>query len=888
MERGLTPFVGRERQLRTLLDCFEQASAGQGQVVLLVGDPGIGKSRLLHEFRQRLGDGATWVEGHALSFGRATAFHPLIDLLKRTFRIEEGDPEATISTKIERAVLRLGEDLRPILPHLRYLLAVDPGDPSVGTMDPKQRRAEIFDGVRRLTLRACEVRPQIIVFEDLHWIDQATEEYLRFVADSIPTSRLLLLLTYRPGYVHPLGERTYHTHLTLTPLSAEARMRMTESMLMGAGGLPDELKALVARKAEGNPFFVEEVVKALQEVGAVRRADDRYVLTKPIGEIFVPDTVQDVLMARIDRLADAPKKALQLASVIGREFTRRLLDRLAEFRDRTDEHLRELKAIELIYEKTLFPEPAYLFKHALTHEVAYSSLLVGRRRELHRLIGLAIEELYPDRLAEQYEVLAHHFFRAEEWDKAIDYLLKAAEKATRAFATREALALYDQALEAARGLGDAARPETLMAIYEAKSALYFVVSDFEHSRAEAQELLVIARKVHDNVREGAALAAMAWASTWARDLDHAIIYAREAIEAGGRSDAQPFLARAHFTTGFVRAVTGGLEEADLQIGRALVISQSAGDVVHESLALTVTGLLRSWEGNFAAARLQSRGLAIARERKLLRPLLFSCFLYGITLTGKGDYDDGAALFQEGLTLAEKVGDEAIHHRLLNCLGWLHLELGDVDRATELNRQSAEVGRRRRDPGTLPNTLVNLGEVFMLRGDLALAQEHFDDALRLARDPASSEWMKFRYLIRLYASLGELWLARGDPAKAGALADQCLELATRTNARKNLVKGWRLKGEAALARRRLDEAERALRQALDTARAIGNPPQLWKIHAAWGRLHTEAGRPDLARQAYQAARAVVDPLKAGLRSAELRESLERLSEVRQIYELSAPA
>ncbi|MFQ5946131.1 MAG: AAA family ATPase, partial [Anaerolineae bacterium] len=445
-ERGLTPFVGRERELRLLSDCFEQAKAGHGQVVFLTGEPGIGKSRLLYEFRRRLGEEATWLEGHSVSFGRSIAFHPLIDLLRRNFRIEERDTEETIGRKIEHGGLRLGEDLRPILPYLRYLLAVDPGDPAVRTMDPKQRRAEVFDSVRRLTLRACEVRPQVAVFEDLHWIDQATEDYLRFVADSIPSSRLLLLLTYRPGYAHPLGERTYHTRIALSPLSTETSAEMAQGML-ATKGLPEDLKALIARKAEGNPFFVEEVVKSLREVGAIRPAGDRWVLAKRLDEVIIPDTIQDVIMARIDRLEGAPKKTLQLASVIGREFTRRLLDRIAEIRERTEEFLQDLKAIELIYEKSLYPELAYMFKHALTHEVAYNSLLVQRRKDLHRVIGLAIEELYADRLAEQHEVLAHHFSRAEDWRKALEYLLKAGEKAADTFGTREAVAFYDRALE---------------------------------------------------------------------------------------------------------------------------------------------------------------------------------------------------------------------------------------------------------------------------------------------------------------------------------------------------------------------------------------------------------------------------------------------------------
>src|SRR5213593_4219910 len=338
-----------------------------------------------------------------------------------------------------------------------------------------------------MLLRASEDRPQVLVQEDVHWMDKASEESLQFTMDSIPTNRLLVLFTYRPGYVHPFGERSYHTRIALTALSEGDSADMAQALL-AADSLPSELRRLIVQKAEGNPFFVEEVVKSLQEVGVLHLEGSHYTLTKRFDEILIPDTIQDVIMARIDRLAEAPKKTLQLASVIGREFTRRLLERIADIRGRTEDFLSELKALELIYEKALFPELAYMFKHALTHDVAYNSMLVQRRRELHHVIALAIEELYADRLTEHYEVLAHHFSKAEDWTRALEYLSKAADKATRAFANREAVALYDQAQEAASHLGAAVGLETLMAIHESKANLYFLLSDFVTSRAEAERL----------------------------------------------------------------------------------------------------------------------------------------------------------------------------------------------------------------------------------------------------------------------------------------------------------------------------------------------------------------------------------------------------------------
>jgi class 3 adenylate cyclase/tetratricopeptide (TPR) repeat protein len=884
-ERGLTPFVGRDRELQLLLECFEKARAGDGQVVFIVGEPGIGKSRLLLEFRRRLGDEATWLEGRSMSFGRSMAFHPLIDMLRRNFRIEEGDAEGTIVTKIERGVLRLGEDLRPTLPYLRYLLSVDPGDPAVLSMDPQQRRGEIFDALRRLTVRAAEVRPQVTVYEDGHWMDQATDEYLLFTADSIPTSRVLRILTYRTGYSHPFGDRTYHTRIALNTLSIEHSVEMAQGILATAS-LPEELKALIARKAEGNPFFVEEVVKSLLEVGALRRTEGGYILARRLDEIFVPDTIQDVIMARIDRLAEAPKRTLQLASVIGREFTRRLMDRIADIQERTEEVLRELKAIELIYEKSLFPELAYMFKHALTYEVAYHSLLMQRRKELHRLIALAIEELYADRLAEHYEVLAYHFSKAEEWAKALDYLLKAGEKAAKAFATREAIALYDQAEEAVSQLGEKAPVKTMMEIHHAKADLYLLVSDFECARTEGERVLTLARRVEDRETEGAALVGMGLASFLGHKFDRALADAQQAIEVAEAIGVQPVLAGGHLTTALVYEVTGRLHDAREKFARVITISRAAGDVVNESYALVYGAELKSWEGTFdEAARLYSEGLQLARAHNVLVPLLEGLFMYGINFTGKGDYDGALTVFAEGLALAEKVGDENYSPRYLNSLGWLHIECGDLDRALELNRRAAAEVRQRSDHESIANAELNLGDIFLTKGDLGLAQEFLEGVHHLVKDPATSDWMKWRYSMHLFSSLGELWLARRDHAKAQEFADQCLELATRTNSRKYLVKGWRLKGEIALAHRQWDEAESSLRQALTTAQAIGNPTQIWKTYLALGQLQAETKRREQAQQAFQAARAVIDQIKSNLQDPGLRASLEHSPVIQRVYDLS---
>ena len=365
----------------------------------------------------------------------------------------------------------------------------------------------------------------------------------------------------------------------------------------------------------------------------------RYILARPLAEILVPDTIQDVLMARIDRLEETPKQTLQLASVIGREFTHRLLARLADRQEQLEAYLQALKASEMIYEKTLFPELVYMFKHALTQDVAYNSLLEQRRQELHQLIGHTMEELYADRLAEQYGTLADHFSRGEAWPKALEYFCKAAARSAEAFATHEALALYEQASAVADRLSD--RPlQTCLMIHRAQADLYMLVSDFPRARIAWEQVLTLARQLGDRLTEGIALAGMGQASFWGHQFEQALVDARHASEIAQVADSQLVLAGAHLTTGLVYEVTGRLNEAENELAQALRLSRSAGDVTNEATTLVFMAEFKGWEGKFAeAVRLYTEAIGLARAHNVLMPLLEGLFMYGITLTGKGDYDE---------------------------------------------------------------------------------------------------------------------------------------------------------------------------------------------------------------------------------------------------------
>jgi class 3 adenylate cyclase len=312
-ERGLTPRVGRDRELTTLLDLFQQAKAGHGQVVSITGEACIGKSRLVLECRRALaaaGETVTWLEGQCLSFGQAIPYLPVVDQLRANFGIEEADGEPEIIAKVEDRMRRMGA-IDAHIPAIRYLMAVDPGDEALTAMEPAARRKQLVDAVLALSLRGAQWRPLILVYEDLHWIDTSTEALLGTLLDAIAGVPLLLLLTYRVGYTPPFGSRSFHTTLTLQSLSAADTVAMA-GRILGTEHFPAELQPALLEKTEGVPLFVEEVVKTLLDIGALRRENGSYRVVQGLAEARVPDTVQGIIMARLDRLGEAGKRTVQL------------------------------------------------------------------------------------------------------------------------------------------------------------------------------------------------------------------------------------------------------------------------------------------------------------------------------------------------------------------------------------------------------------------------------------------------------------------------------------------------------------------------------------------------------------------------------------------------
>ncbi|MGH8065209.1 MAG: ATP-binding protein [Candidatus Entotheonellia bacterium] len=530
--RPLSRFVGRDRELALMRELLPQVEGGRGQVVGMIGEPGVGKSRLCYEFiRGALAPRWRLLETQGTAYGQATPYLPIIDLLKGYFRLEDRDALPTVCEKVAATLRGLDDALTSTAPAILALLDVPVDDPQWQALEAPQRRQRTMDAIKRLLLWASQRQPLLLVIENLHWIDTETQAVLDTLIDSLPAARLFLLTTYRPEYQHGWGNKTSYTQLRLDPLPRKSAQALL-NWLLGIDATLEPLKLRLIERVQGNPFFLEESVRTLVETQALDGAQGAFHLAKALQSIQVPSTVQAVLAARIDRLPPEEKRLLQTAAVIGTEVPVPLLQRLAELpEDVLQRDLAQLQGREFLYETHLFPEHTYTFKHALTREVAYGSLLHERRHALHRMLVEALEALYPDRLGESAERLAHHALQGEVWEKALLYGRQAGTKAQNRGAYREALTGFEQALDALGHLSE--DPDTGGLGIELRHRLggmLSLVGEHQRSLALLGEAEARARQLGDRARLGGVLSRMVTVRKIVGDVEGALAAGREALE----------------------------------------------------------------------------------------------------------------------------------------------------------------------------------------------------------------------------------------------------------------------------------------------------------------------------------------------------------------------
>jgi class 3 adenylate cyclase/tetratricopeptide (TPR) repeat protein len=807
--RGLTRFVGRDAELAALGQALARAAAGHGQVVALVGEAGVGKSRLVYECVHSH-QTQSWLvlESASVSYGKATPYFPVLDLLRRYARVDERDDTRTIRAKVTGQLLTLDETLQDAIPPLLALLDVLPDDSPFLSLDPPQRRQRTLAALKRVLLRESQVQPVLVVFEDLHWIDSETQALLDSLVEGLPTARLLLLVNYRPEYQHGWGGKTFYTQLRLDPLPPASAAEVLQALLGDDAGLTPLTRLLIAR-TEGNPFFLEESVRTLVETGLLVGAPGAYRLAQPLDTLHVPATVQAVLAARIDRLPPEEKRLLQTAAVIGTEVPMPLLQAIAELPEAAFHHgLAHLQAAEFLYETRLFPEQAYTFKHALTHEVAYGGLLQERRRVLHARIVEALEALAGDRVTEQVERLAHHAMRGELWAKALAYCRQAGEKAIAQSAYREAEEYFEQALSALTHLPEqrATHEQAIDLRLALCLALFSQFGTEERALAYLREAEALATALDDARRLGKVLLHLSITFTMQCAYDQAIAAGEHALALATASSDDILQAEAHHRIGQVYQFWGDYRRAIDCFGQSVAFLKRE----------------RRYE------RVGDLGpLAIASRARL-----------AVCHAELGAFAEGRTFGEEGLRIAEAVNHPGGMMLAYWGIGLPSLRQGDLSRALPLLERAIGMGQDANLQGYFALIATSLGEAYTLSGRADTAMSLLTQVMEQTTAMAT-EW----YQALCWLPLGEAQLLAGRLEEAHALAEGAL-----AHARAHQAYALRLLGDIAMHRNPPESvlAESHYRQALALADELGMRPLQAHCHRDLGTLYAKMGWQEQAR------------------------------------------
>ena len=802
----LEEFVGRRSELDLLRARLDAARRGQGHVVALVGEAGIGKSRLVHEFRQGLAAlGVDCLEAHCFAHGSGVPYLPLLDLVRAVCGLLEFDTPEAIDDKVRRALGDLGLDGEELSPYVLHLLGVKAAAGRVGLETEASIRARIFEILRQVLRRRSRRTPLVVLVDDVHWIDQTSAEFFDTLVDGLPASAILLVVTARPAYRPAWLGKSYATQVTLQPLDADEARRVVGAVL-GARKVAEPVVEAILARAEGNAFFLEELARATREQPGAA------------VPVVVPETVQDVLQTRIARLAPEDRRLLTAAAVVGKDFARSLLEAVADMpADAIRDGLKRLQAAEFVYETAAGPDPEYTFRHTLTHEVAYAHVPVPERRALHARMAQALVGQTDERSGEDVARIAHHALQAEQWDLALAFLREAGTRALSGGAHREAAADFEQALGVLARLPATLerRRDAVDLLIELRTAL-LPLGEHERIFTRLREAEELATSLEDPARLGRVCTYLTNYFFITGDADRALEYGRRALTMSEGLHDFPLQAEAKLRLGQVHHALGDYREATVMLSGPLASLPPAMRFERFGLPLVFTVGCRSW--------------------------LIRC------LAELGRFDEAARHGEEAVHTAEAVAQPFSRVVAYWSVGLLCVRKGELERAIEVLERGLGVAQQWAIEVWTPRLAALLGSALTLTGKTDVALPMLEQAvednarMRATRDHA---WA--------IVALGEAALLAGRVADAMAASERVLERARQLRDRGMEAWAHRLRGES-LLREATPEAARAFTAGLELAETLGMRPLAAHCRLGLGRSDVAAGRRDEGLRRIEEARA----------------------------------
>ena len=725
-ERGLTPFVGRSRELELLLDGFDRVKNGRGQAFSIVSEAGQGKSRLLYEFRKAVAnENVTFLEGKCLSYSRSVAYHPVIDILKSNFELLESDGESKIIKKVQKGLKDIEVDEDVTLPYLLDLLSVKASGIDELSMSPESRKERTTEAVKRISLKGAEVRPLIIAIEDLHWIDKGSEDYFKDLLDHISGTKIFLIFTYRPEFDPSWSGRSYHNQVTLNRLSNRESNAMVTSILDTAE-IDSDLEELIFEKTEGVPFFIEEFLKSFKDLNIIEKKGNAYYLRRDSQKVSIPFTINEVVMARVDALGEGAKDVLQAGSAIEREFSFELIMRATGYSEENLlSYLSALRDSELIYERGIYPESTYIFKHALTREVIYELILSEKKKMLHDKIGNAIEILYNENIHEYYGVLVKHFIESGNYKKAAEYSRLAGNRAEVSASFPDAIEYCKKRIACLENFKRT--EETQKKIIDARTKLgyYFIRMDyFADAKKPIDAIVDLARK-YDYKSKLVEIISIIGIYQWSVEEDYqgAIESLNEALDIADQTNdvslprfPNYWLGVAYsFMCEFVKSLDHFKKALDIAL-----IKNTPWDISVVKSCLSY--FVFAQQGNISLAHERSLdALQIAEKTDDVFPKTFVYSNYGLACYTKGLVKEGMENLIKGIQFCDKI-DMYIWNAFTHFyLGEIYYDLGNYEKSKECYAKSIILMERNR---TMPSWII-LNRICLAKAQVMNNEKNID-------------------------------------------------------------------------------------------------------------------------------------------------------------------